>query len=134
MTNINPKDEKQEEKAIPSAIVKKTNRAIRQMYKKLKDYYWEKAAEDMGVFVKDYYSPDGHPLADLSFYANDDEIDERALEYFIEDMTNEEKGLSSEVFQYFEEDEDRTEEEEILESKYLDSLNYSDYEKIINNN
>ncbi|MDR1926209.1 MAG: hypothetical protein LBQ13_00770 [Endomicrobium sp.] len=133
MTNLNPKDEKQENIVFSSIVVEKTNRAIRQMYKKLKDYYWEKAAEDMGVFVKDYYNPDGHPLADLSFYANDDEIDERTLEYFIEEMTNEKKGLSSEVFQYFEEDEDQTEEEELLESRYIDSLTYLDYEKIINN-
>jgi hypothetical protein len=74
----------------PEELNKSFLSCIRKYFFKIKDRYFERAAEDIGVWVRDYYAPDGRALADLSYWENEDEIYEKSIEYYIEDLKSEE--------------------------------------------
>jgi hypothetical protein len=108
----------------------RVEKVIREYYYKYKDKYFSEAAEDIGIWVKDYYAPDGCALADLSSWENEDEIEERALNIYMEELYNKDEELIDELIN---DDDFVKDEEDVLEvEEYLKRKSYKDLEKIFN--
>jgi hypothetical protein len=100
----------------------RVKKAIKEYYHKFKDWYYEEAEEDVGEFSTEYCEPHGS----IRCCDNVDEVEEHALDMFINEFTAKDSNLQCDLFQYLEEKEDETEEEERAMSKYIGNLSYYD--------
>jgi hypothetical protein len=101
---------------------------LKKYYRKNEDFYFDKASEDVGVWVRDYYAPDGYALADLSGWSNEDEIYERALETYIDELCCDDRDLIDCITNDFAKDEDDAVEIE----EYIKSIDYKSLCEIFN--
>jgi len=61
---------------------------IQNSWKDNQSRYFDRAAEEVGIWVPDYERhPDtGQILADVGYYSNEEEIEEKAKELFLDDL------------------------------------------------
>ncbi|MDR2609284.1 MAG: hypothetical protein LBC06_01660 [Rickettsiales bacterium] len=115
---------------IPTTLITKETRVkkyLKKYYRKHENEYFERASEDVGIWEDDYYAPDGYCLADTSGWENEDEICERALEIYLEELDEGDWDLIVDIACEFAESEEEANEIE----KYIRGRSYDEFKKIL---